>query len=133
MVTGLLCIFGTYAIGIVLVHLLHNHYQEYPDKPIHYVILTRDNQMQVEWYLRSLLFFSWIKGRNVMITILDHDSSDDTVQIVERLSVSDFTGLQMVKLTSDDTLEVFLSSHMEEDCIIFNLINDESLKPIPLF
>jgi hypothetical protein len=86
MMLGLLWIFAGYLISIIVIHGCHKHHKRKAQKKMTNVILiTYNSQMQVEWFLRSLLFFSRIKGREIHITVVDEGSVDETLAIIDRL------------------------------------------------
>ncbi len=110
MIEGFLLIVGCYGICVALVHLFHQRYQQNhspsqryprpsepkPDVP-HYVLITHNNQMQVEWYLRSLLIYSKMRGQSLKITIIDEGSQDDTLAIVWRMSLNRYVDINTVQ------------------------------------
>lgn len=85
---GLLWIFGIYGACIGILHAIHARYKAKGKRqPVTVVALvTRNNEAQIEWYLRSLLFFSWLRGRLVSIVIIDEGSEDGTLWMIERFA-----------------------------------------------
>src|SRR5260370_785384 len=93
MVIGLLWIFGIYGFCTACIHVLHWYGRvvntgrdvEYSKrKTIYVVLVTLNNQLQIEWYVRSYLMVSLLRGRLIDLTVFDAGSTDDTLPIVER-------------------------------------------------
>ena len=57
-------------------------------KKPHYFIITKNNQINIEWYISSICFKHWIKGEHYTLSIIDLGSNDDTLSIIEHLSYS---------------------------------------------
>lgn len=126
MMLGLVWIMGTYAAGILLVHWLHWRYQRRGLKRMtHYVLVTRNNEMQVEWYVRSLRFFSWLKGRTIAVTLVDEGSTDDTLLIAGRLSEE-----HQLHICTDDSWDWdhWIRQHEDEQVIVVRLSQNEDLE-----
>lgn len=86
MVQGLFGIIGTYFVGAMIVHLAYNRVNPHGSGLKHYVLYTMNNQLHIEWIVRSLILFSWLHGKPIAITIIDEGSTDDTLAIVRSLS-----------------------------------------------
>lgn len=91
MIQALLCIVLCYGIAIAVVHLAHAWRKRNGQTPeleqLHYVLVTKQNQMQVEWVVRALTLFAWLQGKTLKLTIFDDNSTDLTVPIIQRLTV----------------------------------------------
>ncbi|OAS14536.1 hypothetical protein [Paenibacillus oryzisoli] len=125
---GLLCIFGCYGVSIIVLHLLLR--KGTMKKPATVLLVTKNNQNQIEWVIRSLFFFSRVRGNQVKATIIDEGSSDDTREIIERLS---HTYALELRLQSDyDAVDRFLSQHDEDPVVLVHLSNREELVKIPV-
>lgn len=125
---GLLCIFGCYGVSIIVLHLLLR--KGTAKKPATVLLVTKNNQNQIEWVIRSLFFFSRVRGNQVKATIIDEGSSDDTREIIERLS---HTYALELRLQSDyDAVDRFLSQHDEDPVVLVHLSNREELVKIPV-
>ena len=66
--------------------MAHNRMSQYGSKSIHYVLYTLNDQQHIEWVIRSLLWFYFLHGKSITVTIIDEGSSDDTMAIVSTLS-----------------------------------------------
>ena len=106
---GLLWILGCYGISIAVLHLLLGTRRGGSKKPTNVLLVTKNNQNQIEWYIRSLFFFSRFKGNEVKATIFDEGSSDDTRKIIERLSHSHL--LELRYQTDYDAVDHYLRQH----------------------
>ena len=84
MFTELLWIIGFYALAAVLTHAYH--VRRAGAGKIRYVLLAGNHQMQMEWYLRSLLRYSRWTGKELGILVVLHRSTDETGRIVERFA-----------------------------------------------
>ncbi|MEX1028750.1 MAG: hypothetical protein WDZ91_01745 [Paenibacillaceae bacterium] len=85
MVYGLF-ILGTYFCGALAIHLAYSWVNSHDVEAKHYVLYTLDNQLHIEWIIRSLIVFHWLQGKSISITIIDEGSSDDTIAILSLLS-----------------------------------------------
>ncbi|MCZ8514866.1 hypothetical protein O9H85_21075 [Paenibacillus filicis] len=126
MLIGLVWIVGCYAAGIALIHILHSRWTRREQAgTVHYALMTRDDQNTVEWFIRSLHFFSWLKGRAITITIIDEGSSDDTLAIAYRLSQEHHLNICMeAALDWDD----WVSEHEDEQMMVVRLSQQGSLE-----
>jgi hypothetical protein len=55
-----------------------------PGEP-HYIIVTRNNQDQIEWMVRLLRFHAWLTGKSPFYTFLDASGSAETTAIIHHL------------------------------------------------
>ena len=58
-----------------------------------YILITCNHERQVEWYVRALWLYSYLRSKEVRILVIDYASSDETVQVLHRMS--DFSGLDL--------------------------------------
>lgn len=133
MVQGVLWFVGIYVMGIGLVHLSHLLYQRGEMKVVHYVFITHNNQLQVEWFMRSILLFSWMKGQNINISVLDTGSSDDTLAIIKYLTLHRYVTVKVQQSPGD--IEDYLASQEGEgqEVIAIELSKQEDIRKLPLF
>lgn len=130
MVAGILIIIGIYGIGAALIHLFHARQtgkREAP--PYRLVLITCNNQTQIEWYVHAYLFVSWLRGRQTVIEIFDEDSSDDTWMILIRLAdrISD------VRLHAGTAeLQAYLERHREDPLLVLDLKKLDISPKMPL-
>ncbi|MEW9702588.1 hypothetical protein [Paenibacillus sp. SI8] len=127
---GLLCIIGCYGLSVAVLHLLLGDRKGRGKKPANVLLITKNNQNQIEWVIRSLFFFSRMKGSQVTATIIDEGSSDDTKEIIERLSHTHSIELQIQ--TDFDAIGRFLRQHDDDPVVIVHLSNRGDLVKIPV-
>ncbi|NEW08860.1 hypothetical protein GK047_22955 [Paenibacillus sp. SYP-B3998] len=127
---GLLWIVGCYGISIAVLHILFGARRGGSKKHSRVLLVTKNNQNQIEWYIRSLYFFSRVKSTGVTAIIFDQSSSDDTMNIIERLSRTH--RLEVYSQTDDQSIDRYLLLHEDEPLIVVNLINREDLVEIPM-
>ncbi|GBF10517.1 hypothetical protein TEPIDINF_002052 [Tepidibacillus infernus] len=72
----------------------------------HYFIVVKNNQMTIEWVIRSISLSGWLKGRIRRFTILDLGSTDDTLIILYHLSLS--TKIEIVDLQPEEDVALCL-------------------------
>ena len=85
MVYGLFFI-ATYLCSALVIHLVYSRMDSQDVEVRHYVLYTLDNQLHIEWIIRSLIVFHWLQGKSISITIIDEGSSDETLSILSLLS-----------------------------------------------
>lgn len=127
---GLLWILGCYGISIAVLHVMLVARKGGSKKQAKVLLVTKNNQNQIEWYIRSLFFFSRMKGSEVRVTIFDEGSSDDTIQIIERLSHTHL--IELHRQTDADSVDQYLRLHENEPMIVVHLSNREDLVEIPI-
>jgi hypothetical protein len=125
MILGLVWIVGCYAAGIAILHAIHRRWKRQGQpRIIHYILQTRNNGHQVEWYLRSLHFFSWMKGRTIAVTIADEGSTDDTMAIAQRLSQEHHL---IIYTPAEGSWEDWARSYENEQLVIVRLNQEHDL------
>jgi len=50
----------------------------------HYCIISSNNQQRIEWYVRYIDFLRKVQGRNIILTVVDIGSTDDTKSILNK-------------------------------------------------
>jgi hypothetical protein len=122
---GLIAIMACYLMAVVLLHaygrLLSRRNVR---QPFHVVLITKNNQSKIEWYVRSLYFFCKLKGRQIDTTVLDEGSTDDTLRIVERLSLKH---PMQIESYGEEAVDDFLRRHEQEDVIVVRLHQQEDV------
>jgi hypothetical protein len=131
MIVGLCWIIGCYAACIMMVHLMRSTpiLQLRGKTPVHYLLLTKNNQTQIEWYLRYLVFIAWWEGRPLKVTLADDGSTDDTLAIASRLQGS----LSITVLDDAASPDELFRRYMNECTVVMNLRNRHDLVEVPLF
>lgn len=132
MVNGLLWIIGIYGFCITLVlgvRRLHTRLATEKQaanvnkKTIHVALITLNNQTQIEWYLRSFLWISALRGRSIYVTVFDSGSTDETLAIVAKLaSIRDNIQVE----ASTEGMAHFMIRHKEATVVVLQLMNRTS-------
>ncbi|QQZ62222.1 glycosyltransferase family 2 protein [Paenibacillus sonchi] len=87
MVAQLIWIAAIYAIAVLLVHILHKGERGQSGKRLHYILITRNHEYVVEWYIRALTFHALLSGKRLRVTLMDDGSSDATMDVALRLAL----------------------------------------------
>ncbi|WP_379129866.1 hypothetical protein [Paenibacillus sp. sgz500958] len=94
MVAQLIWIAAVYASAVILVQIfrIREESKQSPrtGKWMHYVLITRNHESVVEWYIRALGFHSFITGKQLRLTLVDDGSSDDTMMLVSIMKRSGY-------------------------------------------
>lgn len=126
---GLLWIVGCYGLSIAVLHILFGSRKASSKKAARVLLITKNNENQIEWYIRSLFFFSRVKGWELQTTVIDKGSSDDTLKIIERLSHT--FPLEICSDSNYESVDYYLHQHEMEAVIVVNISNREELIEIP--
>lgn len=51
----------------------------------HLIVISMNSQATIEWWIRSFVYWNWIRGRTCRCTCIDLGSTDDTYAILRRL------------------------------------------------
>ncbi|MNO34614.1 hypothetical protein D3C76_246540 [compost metagenome] len=90
MVAQLIWIAAIYVFAVLLVHLLHkrekSRQRSQSGKRLHYILITRNHEYVVEWYIRALTFHALLSGKRLQATLMDDGSSDATMDVALRLA-----------------------------------------------
>jgi hypothetical protein len=122
MVIGLLWIIGIYGFCTLLIHVLHGLDRTVNGRrrKLQIVLITLNNQLQIEWYLRSFLFVCWLRGLYIQITVFDAGSSDETIAIVHKLAKTrDHIQFEL----SLDRMASFMEEHAMEEIVVLQLLD----------
>jgi hypothetical protein len=120
MVSGLLWIIGIFGLCTVLVHGLYWLQRKTSDKTVHVVLVTFNNQTQIEWYLRSFLWVTWVRGRSIYVTIFDAGSTDETLAIIQKLAA----GRENMRVElSVEGISDYLNERLNEEVIFLQLMS----------
>lgn len=123
MMWGLLWIIGCYGMAAAILHALHAAHIRRSGKQqavTTFALITHNNEAQIEWYLRSLLFVSRLRGRKIAILIFDEQSTDDTVAIASRIGRENGHGGVTVM---NQELDSYLMAHPEDAIILHRILN----------
>ncbi|MBW7475001.1 hypothetical protein K0T92_09610 [Paenibacillus oenotherae] len=82
MIQILLGILGCYTLAAAAVHMCSLMALKRERDTRHYVLITGNEELQMEMYMRSLRRFSHGTGTAIRVTVLDHGCEDETMGIV---------------------------------------------------
>lgn len=99
MTAHLVCILLVYSVAAAMVHLFYirragrqggdaDCSYHLDNKELRYIVITSNHADRVEWVIRSLGIISWVHRRPLSITVLDNESVDDTLPILQRMLYS---------------------------------------------
>jgi hypothetical protein len=133
MVTGLLWMMVGYGMAIGGVHWMHHkhlHPAYQAKRRTIYILVTRDNQLQIEWYIRSLSFFALLKGTAISVYVRDEGSTDDTLKIVERMTA--LSHIELEAFPTDMTIDEFFIRHEHDPIVMVRLSSGQGRVRLPL-
>jgi hypothetical protein len=85
MYVAIIGIMLSYGVCGIILNLMFKFQKNTVKKMNRMLLYTNNNQLDVEWYIRSLLFTCKVKGINVLLILIDEGSTDETLKIAERL------------------------------------------------
>lgn len=92
-----------YGLAALMVHWLYERSQsdgsEDHRRGVHYVLVTRNHGLQMEWYLRALSWYAGLRRLNLQVTVLDEGSEDDTRTIAAQMRRAEGMDLAIYNLT----------------------------------
>ncbi|MGN7762067.1 glycosyltransferase family A protein [Paenibacillus sp. 22594] len=131
MVAQLIWIAAIYAFAVVLVHMLSKREKSrqgsQSGKRLHYILITRNHEFVVEWYIRTLTFHSLLSGKMLQVTLMDDGSSDATLDVAVRLAQNG-SALEFVPAMPACSFETDLNL---QSGIIVDLRGTGQLVPLP--
>ncbi|XEC95369.1 hypothetical protein AB6A23_01965 [Paenibacillus tarimensis] len=89
MVTIFVAIVCCYAIACIAVHVFRHINKNKTSVIRHYVLVGDNHEKQMEWYIRSIRWFSLLSGAPAKITVIDEGATDETPAIVLKLQKTD--------------------------------------------
>ncbi|MWV46600.1 hypothetical protein GRF59_23615 [Paenibacillus sp. HJL G12] len=125
MLTPLMWILTVYALAAVAVHVYHAWQKRRNTRRIHYILVTSNHERQIEWYIRALGLYALFTGKRLGLTVLDLNSDDDTLGIIQRLE-----GIAGVELSISKDFSI-LSRGGEPNVKIIDLRNPHAAGHIP--
>lgn len=97
----MLAIYGLSVVCIQCWKWLLHHPQAH--RKSHFFVYTHNSQGQIEWAIRSLTEMARLEGREYLLYVIDQDSSDDTLLIIDRLVK---TGHAILLLSEQEAVEL---------------------------
>lgn len=131
MLEGLLWMIGIYGSAILAVHIGHLRFQagkQTKDRK-HYIFILGDKQLQIEWFLRSLILWNKMLARDIRFTIVAQHTDSETLAIASRLLEQSGCSYRMVHRES----ELFSVNSGPEETQEFRLKPFENLDDWALF
>lgn len=125
---GLLWIIGCYGAAVAFLHIWFGTRRDYEGKPTKVLVIAKNNAMQIEWYIRSMFFLSRMKGKELIVTVMDEGSTDETMKIIERLSHSNLLYVELDIRTPDEYLKAY-----GDDIVVLHISNRGDMVSIPAF
>lgn len=111
----LLASVSVYLLAPLSIHLVYGPMKKHCVKQ-ELVIVTSNNQMMIEWVVRSRYFLAWLKGESCMITVVDQGSTDDTEKIIRQLQLSYDRTIKWVPLANEREVDEWLEGNsMDKD------------------
>lgn len=116
---GLFTILACYGLAVLAVHAYYRRTRRSARASSHVVLVTKNNQSSIEWYLRSLFFFSKVRGRVISTTVLDEGSTDDTLRIVRKLAVRHPVWIDEYR--DEHAVDDRVREHEQDGCVVVRL------------
>jgi hypothetical protein len=107
----LLLFITAYLLAILSIHLIYKFIGVQPDRK-HIVVITFNDQANIEWVLRSLFIFSWLKGKPLTVTIVDQASVDDTRHIIRHFAYK--RSIEWVPLSNQEEVDGWLQQNSND-------------------
>lgn len=120
MLWGMLWIVGGYGAAAVLLHIAHAVQKRRGRKPAAttFALLTCNNEAQIEWYLRSLVFVSRLRGRMISIVLFDEQSVDDTLTIADK--IANERSRADIRIM-EESLDSYLAAHSNDRIVLYRI------------
>lgn len=117
-----------YGLAVGLMHLMHAHSKRTAQsagekRQLRYLLFTSNEEPRIEWIIRALWLYAFLRGRIIQIIVVDDASTDHTRAILERLSGR--TGIDLVivpgEQSQSEETSLFLSTVLTDETIIVDL------------
>lgn len=129
----LLWIVLVYALAVAAVHVAYDvrirRKLDSNASDLKYVVVTRQNQHQIERVIRALSLYGWLKGYTIHVTVLDEESTDLTVPILERLAENSDMRMDIVIVRQGEALQVDGLELASAQIVYLNVEEDWSKLP----
>lgn len=129
MVIGLLTIVFCFISAVFFVQTVYKLNPYHTKRTVHYILMTRNNESQIEWYIRYFTIISWISGRPVGLTVLDEGSTDNTISILERLGGP---YLEIIPQSQSISVDTLMKQYQHESIIIISNQDLQHMRNISL-
>lgn len=95
-------IISLYLMSVFLLHLRFNQYEKKYIESNRVLVFTYNDQLKIEWLIRLLFFTSKLKGVELHLILIDEGSTDETMQIIDRLAGSNEMLIRCYKLNPNE-------------------------------
>ncbi|GAK41267.1 hypothetical protein TCA2_3758 [Paenibacillus sp. TCA20] len=125
-------VYGLTALCVRYVYARSQTKQQPAAIPVHYVLITCNHGLQLEWIIRGLSIDALFRGTIHKVTVMDLDSKDDTLPLLYRLGGMAGVDLSIVSASEEpmSSLSALQPSAYEEVKFV-DLRNDASLTEFP--
>lgn len=131
MVAQLIWIAAVYGSSVILIHILHNRKKTRQTaasgKRLHYILITRNHEAVVEWYIRVMGFHALLTGKSSFVTVMDDESSDGTMAVADRL----FRGGSPVDFAPAAHIHTLLGNGQFQQDLVIDLRLPGTAAPLP--
>lgn len=128
MLLHLIWIAVVYGLAVGLVHLLYalskrTAREDGNKKQLRYLLFTSNNEPRIEWIIRALWLYAFLRGRIIQVIVVDDASTDHTRAILERLTGRSGIDLVIVPREQSQSEETspFLATVLTDETIIVDL------------
>ncbi|MCM3786018.1 hypothetical protein M3231_23970 [Neobacillus mesonae] len=135
MIEHLIWIALVYGLSAVSVRYLYARAQAKTKRaaiPVHYVLITCNHGLFMEWIIRGLSLDALLRGNIHKVTVMDLDSSDDTLPVLYRLGGIAGVDLSVVA-AGDEPMSILSALQPEEyeEVRYIDLRKDTNLTEFP--
>ncbi|WDH82249.1 hypothetical protein [Paenibacillus urinalis] len=125
-------VYGLTALCVRYVYARSQTKQQPAAIPVHYVLITCNHGLQLEWIIRGLSINAMLRGTSHKVTVMDLDSTDETLPLLYRLGSIAGVDLSIVAASEEPMSTLFaLQPAAYEDVKFIDLRNDASLTEFP--
>ncbi|MBD7968953.1 hypothetical protein [Paenibacillus gallinarum] len=133
MIEHLLWIALVYGLSAATVRFVYRRLQSNQEQAeqTRYVLITSNHGFILEWIIRALSLDASLRGKTHQVTVVDYDSSDETMLLLNRLF--DIAGIELDIIAGDESLSYVNVSGMQEweDMKYIDLRQEGTLQGIP--
>ncbi|WP_454193531.1 hypothetical protein [Paenibacillus sp. Marseille-Q7038] len=133
MIEHLLWIALVYGLSAATVRFVYRRLQsnQKQAEQTRYVLITSNHGFILEWIIRALSLDASLRGKTHQVTVVDYDSSDETMLLLNRLF--DMAGIELDIIAGDESLSYVNVSGIQEweDMKYIDLRQEGTLQGIP--
>ncbi|WP_127568963.1 hypothetical protein [Paenibacillus xylaniclasticus] len=142
-VSLIVLVLGSYVLAALSVHLIrYLDLRKNTSRSRHYILFARNHETRMEWFIRSIRWFSYRSGIDVRITVVDCGASEETLAIVGRFAAKDGCPVEASSLDHfreargsfrDRGIDAGECLYRSGHAVIVDLNRREDLAKLPLF